>query len=149
MRASVIRLPGRARWTVVAGAALVAICTASCSNETLTSPTSSTELEGTWRLSQMTSGSTVHNEDLSAGRFGVTFTTGRVEAKADCNQCTGAATLSGSTLTVNALACTRAACVSAPLDTRFSGLLSGPLTVRLNNRLLQLNSAQGELRFER
>ncbi len=139
----------RARSTGVAAAVLIAICTASCSNETLTSPTSSTQLEGTWRLFQMTTGSTVHNEDLAASRFGVTFTTGRIEARADCNQCTGAATLSGATLTVNALACTRAACVSAPLDTRFSGLLTGALTVRINERLLQLNSSQGELRFER
>ena len=149
MTGHVMQLPARVRWAGLALAALVAISIASCSKDTLTSPTSSTELDGTWRLFQMTTGSTVHNEDLSAGRFGVTFATGRVEAKADCNQCTGAATLSGSTLTVNALACTRAACASAPLDTRFSGLLSGALTVRLNNRLLQLNSVQGELRFER
>ena len=128
---------------------LIGACAAACSNDTLTSPSSSTELDGTWRLVQMTSGGTVHNEALTAGRFNATFTTGRVEATADCNRCTGPATLSGSTLTVSALACTRAACASAPLDTRFTSLLDGPLTVRLNERLLQLNSSQGELRFER
>ncbi len=78
-------------------AALVA--TLSCSDGTLTSPTSAADLEGMWWLP---------------------------------------------------LACTLAACASAPIDTRFTGLLTGPLTVRLNNRLLQLNDAQGgELRFQK
>lgn len=85
----------------------------------------------------------------TAGRFNVTFAADRLDAVADCNTCSGAATLSGSTLTVGALACTRAACASAPVDTRFTSVLSGAVTVRINDRLLQLNSAQGELRFER
>ena len=97
----------------------------------------------------MTSGGTVHNEALTAGRFNVTFATDRLDAKADCNTCTGPTSLSGSTLTVSALACTRAACASAPIDTRFTSVLNGAVTVRINDRLLQLNSAQGELRFER
>ena len=36
---------------------------------TLTSPTSPAQLDGTWRLFQMTSSAGVHNEDLAAGRF--------------------------------------------------------------------------------
>jgi heat shock protein HslJ len=127
----------------------VALCTASCSNETLTSPTSAEQLNGTWRLFQMTQGGAVHNETPTAGRFNATFVTGRIDLKADCNTCSGPATLSGSTLTVGALACTTAACASAPIDTRFTSVLSGAVTVRINDRLLQLNSAQGELRFER
>ena len=145
----VTRIGRRVRWTGLAGIALIAIGATSCSNDTLTSPTSASQLNGTWRLFQMTQGGTVHNEALTAGRFSVTFSTDRVDAKADCNTCTGPATLSGSTLTVSALACTRAACASAPVDTRFTSVLSGAVTVRINDRLLQLNSAQGELRFER
>ncbi len=139
----------RLRRTGTAGVVLMAALTAGCSNETLTSPTSASQLNGLWRLSQMTQGGTVHNEELTAGRFNVTFSTDRIDAKADCNTCTGPALLSGSTLTVSALACTRAACASAPLDTRFTSVLNGAVTVRINNRLLQLNSSQGELRFER
>ena len=139
----------RARWTGLAGIALIVIGAASCSNDTLTSPTSAAQLNGTWRLFQMTQGGTVHNEELTAGRFNVTFATNRLDAKADCNTCTGPTTLSGSTLTVSALACTRATCASAPIDTRFTSVLNGAVTVRINDRLLQLNSAQGELRFER
>lgn len=97
----------------------------------------------------MTSAAGVHNEPLTGGRFEVTFSAGRISAKADCNTCGGTATLSGATLTVGTLACTLAACPSAPLDTRFAGLLGGSLTVRVNTRLLQLNSDVGELRFER
>ena len=149
MTAHRTRMAEHARWTGLAGAALIAVGSASCSSDTLTSPTSASQLNGTWRLFQMTQGGSVHNEELTAGRFNATFSTDRIDVKADCNTCTGPATLSGSTLTVSALACTRAACASAPLDTRFTSVLDGALTVRINNRLLQLNSAQNELRFER
>lgn len=149
MTASLTRIVARTRRTGMAGIALILIGAASCSSDTLTSPTSASQLNGTWRLSQMTQGGTVHNETLTAGRFSVTFAADRIDAKADCNTCTGPAPLSGSTLTVSALACTRAACASAPLDTRFTSVLNGAVTVRINDRLLQLNSAQGELRFER
>jgi heat shock protein HslJ len=123
---------------------------ASCSDNNLTSPTSPAQLDGTWRLFQMTSSAGVHNEDLTAGRFNVTFANNTIQAKADCNTCSGPATLSASTLTVGPLACTRAACATAPIDTRFTGLLDGALTVRINARLLQLNNTTGgELRFEK
>jgi heat shock protein HslJ len=90
------------------------------------------------------------DDTLTAGRFNVAFANAALQAKADCNACAGAATLAGATLTVGPLACTRAACASAPLDTRFASLLDGPLTVRVNARLLQLNNATGgELRFEK
>ncbi len=122
---------------------------AGCSDDSLTSPTSPAQLEGTWRLQQMTTGAGVHNEDLTANRFNATFGTGTVTVKADCNTCTGTTSLSGATLTVSALACSLAACASAPIDTRYSAFFSGPLTVRINNRLLQLNSDRGELRLEK
>ena len=52
---------------------LSAALRASCSNDTLTAPTSAAQLDGTWRLFQMTSSAGVHNEDLTAGRFNVAF----------------------------------------------------------------------------
>lgn len=131
-------------WLVV-----TALAVAGCTEAGLTSPSSPADLEGTWRLFQLTTPAGVHNESLTAGRFEVTFTNGRIGAKADCNSCGGTASLAGATLTVSNLACTLAACPSAPIDSRFTGLLNGTLTVRVNNRLLQLNSDAGELRFER
>jgi heat shock protein HslJ len=131
---------------------LSAVGAVSCSDgDTLTSPTSTTQLEGTWRLFWLSDAAGVHREDLSADRFAVTFTAGRLTVKADCNTCAGTATLADATLAVGALACTRAACASAPLDTRFTGLVDGRLTVQVNSRILQLTSSQGEgeLRFER
>ena len=75
---------------------------------------------------------------------------GEVAAKADCNSCSGTSTLSGATLTIGALACTFALCASEPIASRFTGLLTGALTVRINDRLLQLNDTRGgELRFEK
>jgi heat shock protein HslJ len=131
------------------GIALFIVSSVSCSNDTLTSPTSPAQLEGAWRLFQMTDSSGLHNEQLTAGRFSVTFTGSNLQVKADCNTCNGTTTLTGATLTVSGLACTRAACGSAPLDTRFTNLVDATQTVRINNRLLQLNSDRGELRFEK
>lgn len=150
MTAILTRTAARTRSIGIAAAVLIAIGTASCSSDTLTSPSSAAQLNGTWRLSQITQGGTVHNEDLNAGRFNGTFSTNSISVKADCNTCTGSTTLSGSTLTVGPLTCPNvAACGSAPIDTRFRSVLAGAVTVRINDRLLQLNSAQGELRFER
>lgn len=143
--------PSTSSWRLVALAATVvlAVAAAGCSEDRLTSPTSPAQLEGTWRLQQMTTSSGVHNEDLTANRFSATFGGGTVNVKADCNTCNGTTTLSGATLTVSALACTRAACASSPTDARFASFFDGPLTVRINNRLLQLNSDRGELRLEK
>jgi heat shock protein HslJ len=136
-----------------AGALLLAVCgVVGCSGgDTLTSPTSAAELQGRWRLFWLSDATGVHREDLSADRFALTFSAGRLDVEADCNTCTATTTLTDSTLAVDALACTRAACASAPLDTRFTALLDGRLTVRINSRVLQLNppQGQGELRFER
>ena len=131
-------------------ALLLSAALASCSNDSLTAPTSAAQLDGTWRLFQMTSSAGVHNEDLNAGRFNVVISGSTLTAKADCNSCSGTSTLSGATLTVSPLACTFALCASEPIASRFTGLLTGALTVRVNDRLLQLNDAQGgELRFEK
>lgn len=134
-----------------AAAWVMAIGFVGCSDgDSLTSPTSPSQLDGTWRLIRMMTSEGVHNEELAAGRFNVTFTDGTLQAKADCNLCNGPAGLSGATLTVGPVACTRAACDSAPLDTRFANLLDGTFTVRVNATLLQLNDAQGnELRFQK
>ena len=141
--------------TVTAGrhrlaALLLSAVLASCSSDSLTAPTSAAQLDGTWRLFQMTSGDGVHNEDLTAGRFNVVISGSTLTAKADCNSCSGTSTLSGATLTIGPLGCTFALCASESIASRFTGLLTGALTVRVNDRLLQLNDAQGgELRFEK
>lgn len=137
------------RPAVLACVAAFALTSTGCSDDSLTSPTSPAQLEGTWRLQQMTTSAGVHNEDLGANRFSATFSTSAVSLKADCNTCTGTTSLSGATLTVSGLACTLAACGSAPTDTRFSGFFQGPITVRINNRLLQLNAGNSELRLEK
>ena len=132
-------------------AVLIALAaTLSCSDGTLTSPTSSADLEGTWRLNQMTTSAGVHNEDLNAGRFSITLS-------ARPSRCAPTATPAADRRASRAppspwvrWRARFAACASAPIDTRFTGLLTGALTVRLNNRLLQLNNPQGsELRFQK
>ena len=137
---------GIAALAILAG--LLSAC--STSSESLLSPSSAAPLDGTWRLTRMTSAAGVHDEALSANRFNVTFTSTSVSAKVDCNRCGGSSTLSDGTLTLGALACTRAACDSSPVDSQFAALLSGSKTVTVSERVLVLSGADGSaLRFEK
>jgi heat shock protein HslJ len=133
-------------------AAVLACAASACSNsnDSLLSPSNTAPLDGTWRLTRMTSAAGVHDEALSANRFNVTFTGSSLSAKVDCNRCGGSSTLADNTLTLGPLACTRAACQSSPIDTQFEALLSGTKTVTVSDRVLVLSGADGSaLRFEK
>ena len=75
---------------------------------------------------------------------------GRLSLRADCNTCAGSYTLSGSSVTIgNALACTRAFCGTASLDTVFLAALSGPQTATVSTTNLVLRGNGATLRFRR
>ena len=136
----------------VAAAAILAGLLSACStsSESLLSPSSTAPLDGTWRLTRMTSAAGIHDEALTANRFNVTFTGSSLSAKVDCNRCGGSSTLADDTLILGALACTRAACASSPVDSQFAALLAGTKTVSVNYRVLVLSGTDGSaLRFER
>jgi heat shock protein HslJ len=73
----------------------------------------------------------------------------RLGIRADCNVCGGSYALEGDAAVVGPLACTRAACASAPLDSEFVGLLEGRSSISLDGDRLVLSSADGALLFVR
>ena len=131
---------------------LVAAATAgSCSDNNLTSPTSPAQLDGTWRLFQMTSIAGVHNEDLDRrplqrdhhrrddagqGRLQQLLGSGEPVGFHPHRRCPDVHA-GGVRERADRRAIQRPCCPAR-------------LTVRINARLLQLNDAQGgELRFEK
>ena len=74
---------------------------------------------------------------------------GRVGAKSDCNSCGGSYTLSGSTLQLSPLACTKAFCGNASLDSIYSQTLDGTKSVSVSGSTLTLTGGGVTLRFTR
>jgi heat shock protein HslJ len=106
------------------------------------------QLAGTWSLvSIQTTGQSVELTPPGA-TYTLSFATGRLSTKADCNSCSAAFTVSGQTLTAGPLmACTRAACPTMAFESAYITLLSGESTATLSARALVLSSDRGELRF--
>jgi len=132
-------------------AALAVALSVGCTEgvETPNGPTSVTVIEGSWRLQDMTLTGGSARTPPSADRFTLAIAGDTVQARADCNTCAGRGTLAGTAFTVGPLACTRAACASAPFDTQFVGLLDGTSTVAVDATRLWLTSPRGTLRFVR
>jgi len=87
-----------------------------------------------------------------AGRFTAAFRAdGRLEARVDCNSCSGTYSAGPATLATSPLmACTRAYCVeTAPHDAAFASLLLAARSWQVGSGMLELRSDEGVLRFER
>lgn len=74
---------------------------------------------------------------------------GRLTLRADCNSCGGTFRLEGKAVAAGPLACTRAFCALAPLDTQFVGILDGRSSVDVEDGRLILRSDRGSLVFVR
>ncbi len=74
---------------------------------------------------------------------------GQLAVKADCNSCSGTYSISGESLQVGALACTRAFCGSASFDTAFLAVLSNATTFGVRGIELTINSTKGVARMNR
>ena len=85
------------------------------------------------------------------GRFTADFgPDGRLAVRADCNRCQGRYEAGPDRFAVQApLACTLAACPSAPLDGTYVRLLVSATAWTIEGAALDLRSDQGVLRFER
>jgi heat shock protein HslJ len=123
-----------------------------------TSPTASNgstsltteQLTGAWRLqSVQVAGQALQNAPADSN-YSVTFTEGRISARADCNSCSSGFALSGSKLSVNsAMACTRAACPTMQFEAVYTSLLSGEHTISVNGSNMTWSSERGSLSFAR
>ena len=74
---------------------------------------------------------------------------GQLFVKADCNLCSGPYTLSGDSLQIGALACTRAFCGAASSDTAFLDILTNARTHAVRGIELSIDSPKGVARFLR
>ncbi len=109
-----------------------------------------TALVGSWKaLSVSPAGhkvSTIAEPDRFTAEFRAD---GTLALLAECNRCTGGYTAAPGTLKTTPMACTLAACASAPLDTQFSGLVNSATTWAVSGSQLELASGAGTVRLRR
>lgn len=115
-------------------------------------PTSLTteQLTGAWRLQSIqVAGQAVQSAPADAN-YSVTFSDGRIAARADCNSCSSGFALAGSKLSIaTAMACTRAACPTMQFESAYTSLLSGDHTITINGSTMTWSSERGSLSFVR
>lgn len=139
----------------------VAACGSSTGNLTVPTPVPGTgnsgassqdgsSLVGSWQLVSLTEAGKTSVKVSSPERFTATFGSGgEVSLLADCNRCAGSYRAQGSGLTVGPMACTRAYCQSAPLDTNYAGLVSQATTWSSTQGGLELRCDAGVLSFRK
>ena len=129
---------------------LVALIVAAC-DETASSPaTGPTNLVTTspWKLQWIDRPGIGVVRAQDPERFTLDFDgQGRVSVQADCNRCNGGYSIGVNQVTVGALACTRALCLTAPFDTDYVSVLGGESAVVASGATLELASSRGTLRF--
>ena len=103
---------------------------------------------GVWKIRSI--------ETYSGSVIGITNTAGytvefkdggKLAARADCNTCSGTYSISGDSLTVGALACSRAFCGSSSYDVAFLDILSNATTFGVLGIELSIESPKGTLRM--
>jgi heat shock protein HslJ len=72
---------------------------------------------------------------------------GRASVKSDCNSCGGTYTLTGTTLELGGIACTKVACGDDSLDPTYARALEGPKTVSVDDSQLTVRGAGITLHF--
>lgn len=128
---------------------LVAIAVAACGSgsEVLTGP--SAVAGAVWQLRSL---------ELPAGlvtvprpeNYTLEFKSGNaLSARADCNVCGGSYTISGASLTIGPLACTRAFCGAGSQDVSFLDILGAAQTFGVRGTELSVESPKGIARFGR
>jgi len=110
-----------------------------------------TTLTGVWKLQSMTNADattvTIDEPELFTVEFRDST---RLAARIDCNRGSGSFTLSGETITIGAMAVTRAYCgKTAVVGDAFTSTLSGDHVVSRTATSLVLSSPRGTLRFGR
>ncbi len=126
--------------------ALGVLLLSSCSTES--TPTDAVSVVGNWELVSfnLNDGTTVPVDDPSA--FTATFTAeGRLNVKADCNQCNTSYEVDGETLTTGPLACTRAFCGDDSLSDEYIAALDSATSFANSGSDLLISYDGGVLRF--
>lgn len=107
--------------------------------------------DGVWRLQSFQRSDSTVVPVADPSRFTLEVgADGRLGVRADCNRCSGSYSESSGRLKVgSAMACTKAFCSTAPLDTQYAAALSDATLVRTGDDTLEAVSGAGVLRFVR
>jgi len=115
-----------------------------------TNATAVTSLQGGWQLVSLQEAGGPVVAAPAPESFTAEFRAdGRLHVQADCNVCNTSYEAGPGSLEVGLMACTRAYCASAPLDTTYVSLLGDSTSWTVEDARLELRSASGVLRFER
>ncbi|HEV8347222.1 MAG TPA: META domain-containing protein [Vicinamibacterales bacterium] len=89
------------------------------------SPTRPSEIQGqTWRLVSLQRAGAAPIAVADPSRYTIRFAdAGHVNVRSDCNTCGGGYSLTGASMSIGALACTRAFCGEASLDFEYTRAL--------------------------
>jgi len=113
-------------------------------------PTSPSDAIGeTWTLiSLQEAGSSTPVTVNDPSRYQVTFEDGgSLGVKSDCNTCGASYALSGSTLTIAPLTCTKVFCGETSLDSKFSAALEKAQSLTVDDDEMTIRGVAGTLRF--
>ncbi len=131
----------------MAMAIAAAVTAAACSSQPLVP---SDIVGGTWQLRSIHENGSDLISVAAPSRYTLQLQGGsHVAVTNDCNSCGGSYTLSGSSLTLSQMACTRAFCGDASLDQSYSRALEGATTVSVNGSEMTLNGNGVTLVFTR
>ena len=114
------------------------------------SPTRPSDIEGqTWRLVSLERAGAASTTIADPSRYTLRFVDGgRVNVRSDCNSCGGAYSLTGTSLSVGALACTRAFCGDASLDGEYTRALQTARSLTRSGDSLTVQCDGMLLRFQ-
>jgi heat shock protein HslJ len=115
------------------------------------SPTRPSDLVGdVWRLMSIETAGGAPIAVPDPDRYTIQFLeSGRVSVRADCNTCGGSYVLTGTAVSLGALACTRAFCGAASLDSAFTRALGQTRFLARSGPELRLQSDSGALKFRK
>ena len=129
--------------------ATLAIAASACGTS-LTGPDPVAFEDVTWKLESLANADgtsvTIENPDAFTAFFA---NDDRLHVQADCNVCNGSFASEDASIAVSLLACTKAYCFSAPLDTDYTSVLQGVTTIAAGDGKLLLSSPDATLTFGR
>jgi heat shock protein HslJ len=107
-------------------------------------------LVGAWKGVSLTPAGEAATVFHEPERFTAEFRAdGTLALGADCNRCAAGYSAGPGSLSVTPMACTRAYCASAPLDTQFAALVSAATSWAVVGDSLELTSTAGAIRLRR
>jgi heat shock protein HslJ len=132
-----------------ASALALAITLAGCAGDA-TRVTNPSPLDGTaWRLSRLERADHTVVTITDPDRYTLSFAGSRLSIRSDCNRCSGTYQLTSAVFTVGPLACTKAFCGEASLDSEYSTMVSDARSLQLDDDALVVRPPRGTLRYTR